>query len=134
MNKSLFKDACDYEIAKLKFAIERFKKYDEERKSFYKDKLQRLGELESYIIELESGLMVNELKSKIENQKKEIQSLNKIIKAHNIECSKSEEDIDNIIRIDSMKRQNKELRKQIKSLKTSLNNVILKLNKKKGEC
>jgi hypothetical protein len=33
-----------------------------------------------------------------------------------------------------MKRQNKELRKQIKSLKTSLNKVVLKLNKKKGEC
>lgn len=45
MNKSLFKDARDYEIAKLKFAIERFKEYDKERKDFYRDKLQRLGEL-----------------------------------------------------------------------------------------
>lgn len=70
MNKSLFKDARDYEIAKLKFAIERFKEYDKERKDFYRDKLQRLGELESYIMELESGMLVNELKSKIENQKK----------------------------------------------------------------
>lgn len=130
MNKSLFKDASDYEIAKLKFAIKRFKEYDEERKAFYKDKLQRLGKLESYIIELESGMMVNELRSKIENQKKEIQSLNKIIKAHNIESNKSEEDIDNIIKLDSLKRQNRELRKQIKSLKISLNKVVSELNKK----
>ena len=130
MNKSLFKDARDYEIAKLKFTIERFKKYDEERKSFYRDKLQRLGELESYIIELESGMLVDELKSKIENQKKEIQSLNKIIKAHNIDCSKSEEDVYNTIRMDSLKRQNQELRKRIKNLKIALSKAINELNKK----
>lgn len=130
MNKSLFKDSRDYEIAKLKFTIERFKKYDEERKSFYRDKLQRLGELESYIIELESGMLVDELKSKIENQKKEIQSLNKIIKAHNIDCSKSEEDVYNTIRMDSLKRQNQELRKRIKNLKIALSKAINELNKK----
>lgn len=128
MNKSLFKDARDYEIAKLKFAIERFKEYDKERKDFYRDKLQRLGELESYIMELESGMLVNELKSKIENQKKEIQSLNKIIKAYNIDCNKSEEDVNNIITMDSLKRQNKELRKRIKSLKIALNKAVANLN------
>ena len=42
------------------------------------------------------------------------------------------EDIDNIIKLDSLKRQNKELRKQIKSLKISLNKVVSELNKKQG--
>lgn len=129
MNKALFKDSRDYEISKLKFTIKKFKEYDEERKIFYKDKLQRLGELESYVIELESEKMVDELKIKIENQKREIQNLNKVIKIHNIDCSKSEDEINNIIKIESLKEQNKKLRKQIKSLRRSLEKAIINYNK-----
>lgn len=81
-------------------------------------------------MELESGMLVNELKSKIENQKKEIQSLNKIIKAYNIDCNKSEEDVNNIITMDSLKRQNKELRKRIKSLKNSIKQSCCKFELK----
>ena len=41
------------EIAKLKVTIQSFKKYDEERKKFYKDAMLELGQLRSYVQELE---------------------------------------------------------------------------------
>lgn len=53
MNKNLIGDQKDVEIARLKMIIEKFKKYDKDRTEFYAKKMQRLGELESYVIELE---------------------------------------------------------------------------------
>ena len=64
LNEDLW-DPKDLEIAKLKRKIQKlkgsiiaFKKYDEERKQYYSEVSQKIGELESYILELEhdSGL------------------------------------------------------------------------------
>ena len=72
MNKDLFDDPKDYTIVKLKETIARFKAYDEERKKYYSKKMVRLGELETYVIELkeqmqsaENGTLINTLQEKI---------------------------------------------------------------------
>lgn len=59
LNEDLF-DPKDLKIAKLELKIARlektidaFKKYDEERKQYYQDVVYRLGELESYVQEME---------------------------------------------------------------------------------
>ena len=48
LNEKLFDDPKDAEIARLKMTIEKFKEYDKERKKYYADKMQRLGELLKY--------------------------------------------------------------------------------------
>lgn len=56
INKDLYFDPKDYEIACLRQTIEKFKAYDRKRKEFYADKMVRLGELESYVEELEEQI------------------------------------------------------------------------------
>lgn len=56
----------DIEIAKLKLTIEKFKRYDAERKQYYSNALQRLGELESYVQELTADTAISKLKKKVD--------------------------------------------------------------------
>ena len=71
MNPDLL-DPREVMIGRLKSKIEAFKKYDEERKSYYREALIKLGELESLIDESDPE---RKLRDKIKNQKKVIQSL-----------------------------------------------------------
>ena len=52
LNEDLFEEK-DKEILKLKALIERFKKYDSNRKQYYADVLVELGQLRTYVSELE---------------------------------------------------------------------------------
>ena len=63
LNRGLI-DKKDITIAKLKHTIEAFKAYDKKRKEHYSKSMIRLGELESYIMEIdESGSIENRIKS-----------------------------------------------------------------------
>ena len=63
LNQDLI-DKKDITIAKLRRTIEAFKAYDRERKKYYSKSIMRLGELESYIMEIdESGSIENRIKS-----------------------------------------------------------------------
>lgn len=63
LNRDLI-DKKDTTIAKLRRTIEAFKAYDKKRKEYYSKSMIRLGELESYITEIdESGSIENRIKS-----------------------------------------------------------------------
>ena len=63
LNEDLI-DKKDITIARLKRTIEAFKAYDKERKEYYAKSMIRLGELESYVMELdEAGSVENKIKS-----------------------------------------------------------------------
>lgn len=59
-----FYDKRDFIIAVLKRKINSFKEYDAERKKHYAGLEQKIGELESYIDELEDGLSIDSLNNK----------------------------------------------------------------------
>ena len=81
MNPDLL-DPREVMIGRLKSKIEAFKKYDEERKAYYRDALIRLGELESLIDESDPE---RKLRDKIKNQKKVIQSLQAMLVIKNVD-------------------------------------------------
>lgn len=76
LNSELFEDPKDLEIAKLKLAIQSFKKYDRKRKQLISNLNKEIKELKTRIEYLEGDESVNSLKRKVENQKKVIKDLN----------------------------------------------------------
>lgn len=134
MNRDLIGDEKDREIARLKFIIEKFKKYDEERKEYYSKKLERLGVLESYVEELEDTSEIGKLKSIIVRQKDELRKLNAVIIAKKIDTTKTEEEWNNVdisMKISRLKEENKKLREEIKNLRETIGKLIYECNKDK---
>ena len=66
----------DKEIAKLKRTIDKFKKYDKERKEYYREALIELGELKEFV---ESDDITYAMSQKIKNYKKTITDMTKSI-------------------------------------------------------
>lgn len=137
LNENLLgNDKKDVEIARLKYTIERFKEYDEDRKKKYSAALEKIGALESYIQELEDTNQIGELKAKVIRQRNEIRRLNTVIKAEKIELPGTEDDWDELDKskkyID-IKKKNKELRKEIKDLKDAMARLVYENNKLKEE-
>lgn len=66
-------------IEKLERQIANFKKYDEKRKNYYKECLIKLGELESYVQELEEKEGIKKLKELNKEYKRQLCILNKRI-------------------------------------------------------
>ena len=64
-------------IQSLQDELQKFKEYDEERKAYYKDALQRLGELESLVDEQDP---VGKLRRRVKAQKGQIDTLQKLWK------------------------------------------------------
>lgn len=118
LNKDLFfEDKKDIEISRLKKAIQEFKKYDEERKSYYTEKMRRLGELESFFLEVtEAKGERKDLEKIVLRQKMRISELDRIIQAHKIEEVRSPEELQEIVDTHSLKEQNRDLRKRVKNL------------------
>lgn len=134
MNRDLIEDEKDREIVRLKFIIEKFKKYDEERKEYYSKKLERLGVLESYVEELEDTSEIGKLKSIIVRQKDELRKLNAVIIAKKIDILKTEEELDNVdisMKISRLKEENKKLREEIKNLRKTIGKLVYECNKDK---
>lgn len=121
INKTLIGDEKDQEIARLKMAIEKFKEYDKKRKEYYSNKMVRLGQLESYMQELDSKSHdeICYIKSKEENRK-----LKKIIEASKIDVDKV--DISNVelkVRVLNLKKRNEDLQSIIKRQKEIINKL-----------
>lgn len=118
LNKDLFfEDKKDIEISRLKKVIQEFKKYDEERKSYYTEKMWRLGELESFFLEVtEAKGERKDLEKIVLRQKMRISELDRIIQAHKIEEVRSPEELQEIVDTHSLKEQNRDLRKRVKNL------------------
>lgn len=137
-----FNDKKDFIIALLKRKINSFKEYDSERKKHYAGLEQKVGELESYIDELENGLGIDSLNSKIqslekkvENQKLEIKELKAKVNISLFDDTKSFEELEsisnNLKNFNSMKLANKGLRKHLKDNKSTISDLIYKLTQAK---
>lgn len=129
LNKDLFDSAKDAEIAKLKQAIERFKAYDKQRQEYYSSSIQRLGELESYISELEDSKRSDNLEAVISQQRATIRHLNKLIQVYKIERDRNIQALDEEITLDNIKRENESLRSQLKSLRKTNKELVRRLIK-----
>lgn len=122
LNKKLFDDPKDAEIARLKMTIEKFKGYDRERKKYYADKMQRLGELESYVQEIDTETEIGKLKSQIIDLKKQLGALSLKMQVYRIEEKRTPEELSDIISRDCLRQKNKQL-----------NAEVVKLRKEKSE-
>lgn len=113
--------------------IEKFKAYDEERTAYYKKSIQKLGELESYIEELEDtikgleeGTLVEKLVKENSEKKKIIASLTKKLQAAEL----TPEEIEKVEDVASYKLQIRNLAAKVKKLekdKLDLFQQIVKL-------
>lgn len=122
LNKKLFEDPKDAEIARLKMAIEKFKEYDKRRKEYYADKMQRLGELESYVQEIDTETEIGKLKSQIIDLKRQLGALSLKVQVYRIEENRTPEELSDIISRDSLRQKNKQLTDE-----------VIKLRKEKSE-
>ena len=129
LNKELLGSQKDVEIARLKMTIEKFKEYDRKRTAYYADKMQRLGELEAYIAELEDGKAESAMQAKIVRQADEIRKLRKHIQAHGIETNQTEEELTEIISKNELKMQVRKWRREAKRLKKENAELIMRLNR-----
>lgn len=128
MVKSMNPDLLDPKeiiIGKLKSKIEAFKKYDKERQAYYKDALNRLGQLESYFEEVDTG---GSLRDKIERQRTEISRLLTLLKYNKIEDIPDINLQEAIIEIDSLRSQLTKANAKIVRQQNSINDLIYKLN------
>lgn len=116
LNEKLFDNPKDAEIARLKMAIEKFKEYDQERKKYYAEKMQRLGELESYVQEFDAETEIGKLKQTIMTLKGQVRKLSKLIEARHIEDNRTEEELTEIIANSKLRKDNRHLKEQVAKL------------------
>lgn len=128
INKDLIGDRKDVEIARLKMMIEKFKKYDKDRTEFYANKMQRLGELESYVIELEEKSETGKLEAKIKDLRSQLSTLNKVIQ-YNKMIVPEKEQMDLCLNYNNLKNRNKNLSDENKKLKDTISQLVTRLNK-----
>ena len=137
-----FYDKKDFIIAVLKRKINSCKEYDAKRKKHYAGLEQKIGELESYIDELENGLSIDSLNNKIQSLEAKIKKQNLIIKELQAKVNislfddtKSFEELEsianNLKNFNSIKLANKGLRKQLKDNKNTISDLIYKLTQAK---
>ena len=133
-----FCDKKDYIISLLKRKIDNFKEYDAKRKKHYSGLEQKIGELESYIDELENGLGIDSLNNKIQSLENKIEKQNLIIKELQAKVNISlfdgtksfkelESIADNLKTFSSMKLTIKDLRKQLRDNKSTISDLVYKL-------
>ena len=128
MNKALIGDRKDVEIARLKMMIEKFKKYDKNRTEFYAKKMQRLGELESYVVELEEKSETGKLEAKIKDLRSQLSTLNKVIQ-YNKMIVPEKEQMDLCLNYNNLKNRNRNLSDENKKLKDTISQLVTRLNK-----
>lgn len=128
LNKDLFDNEKDFEIARLKMEINRknktieaFKKYDERRKAYYSERLQRLGELETYMDEIEAN---GDLHAKLIRYKKRISYLEQKIQAHKLQEKLTPEEINDLLKNKEYKKKCSELQARVKNLSETISNLI----------
>lgn len=127
LNKDLV-DPKDFKIGQLKAEIEAFKKYDEQRKAYYKDALIRLGELEPLIDEVDPE---GKLRAKLKAQRKTIYQLQLAIKAQKIEIPEDLNLVKALEEIDNLRKQLTKAKKEITHHQNTISELIYKLNQVK---
>lgn len=133
LNEELF-DSKDLEIAKLKYAIKKFKEYDKERKEHYASLEQEVGALKAYIQELEENKDYEKLNTKIKNQREVIRTLETKLHFASLEIPRIQEL--EIVSRNQLKEQIEDLRKNYKSKKLECEqawSLIAKYRNKFGE-
>ncbi len=146
-----FNDKKDFIIALLKRKINNFKEYDSKRKKHYAGLEQKVGELESYIDELENGLGMDSLNSKIQSLEKKVENQNLTIRELKAKVNislfdntKSFEELESIannlktfnsmkLAIKCLRKQSKDNRETIKDLVYRLTQANLKIKQLTGE-
>ena len=118
--------------------IDKFKKYDKDRKEYYAKSMQRLGQLESYISELENDKdspvsVIKKLEEKIASQKDEIRTLSMNIQAHNIGINIDTDVLSLNISKKSLSQANEKLRKENRNLKNTVYQLTTELNQLKNK-
>lgn len=137
-----FYDKKDFIIAVLKRKINSFKEYDAKRKKHYAGLEQKIGELESYIDELENRFSIDSLnnkiqslEAKIEKQNFKIKELQSKVNISLFDDTKSFEELESIANnlktFNSMKLAVKDLRKRLKDNKNTISDLIYKLTQAK---
>ena len=135
-----FYDKKDFIIAVLKSKINRFKEYDAERKKHYAGLEQKIGELESYIDELENGLGIESLKiqsleNEIEKQNLKIRELRAKVNISLFDNTKSFRELEsmanNLKDFNSMKLAIKALKKHLKDNKKTISDLVYELTQAK---
>ena len=118
-------------IGSLEKTINKFKKYDEERKQYYKDLAIRVGELESKLSEYQDKEdPTGKLQRKVSEQRKRIKQLEALF---SIKDKEEVKDIDLVLaksQIIKLKKQVNTLTKHNKNLKDTVYDLIYKLNNK----
>ena len=133
MNKELFEDQKDAEIARLKMCIEKFKEYDKERKKYYADKMRRLGELETYVQEIDTETEIGKLKEEIMRLRKEVSRLSKEINVRRIEETRTDEELSDVLSRDALRQRNRKLTEEIAKLRKERSEWITKRLKQNQE-
>ena len=129
LNEDLFEEK-DKEILKLKALIERFKKYDSNRKQYYADVLVELGQLRTYVSELED---TDKKAKKIKTQKLAIKNLERIITENKIAKIVDPEKIKGIKitelleHVKKLEQDNKSLREKIGQYRKEISRLCNKL-------
>ena len=124
LNEKLFDDPKDAEIARLKMTIEKFKEYDKERKKYYADKMQRLGELESFVQEIYTETEIGKLKEEIMRLRKEVSRLSKEINVRRIEETRTDEELSDVLSRDALRQRNRKLTEEVVKLRKERNKWI----------
>lgn len=131
LNKNLIDNP---EVVRLKLTIDSFKKYDIERKEYISNLEFKIGQLESYIEELENDRDIQSLKEKIKIKDEQIKNLNKKLR-----FIKIEEDTKLILEIvskDFLINEIKGLKRALTTVRSSnekLWSIIAKYRNKFGE-
>ena len=133
LNEKLFDDPKDAEIARLKMTIEKFKEYDKERKKYYADKMQRLGELESYVQEIDTETEIGKLKEEIMRLRKEVSRLSKEINVRRIEETRTDEELSDVLSRDALRQRNRKLTEEVAKLRKERSEWITKRLKQNQE-
>ena len=129
LNEDLFEEK-DKEILKLKALIERFKKYDSNRKQYYADVLVELGQLRTYVSELED---TDKKAKKIKTQKLAIKNLERIIAENKIakivdpEKIKEIEITELLEHVKKLEQDNNSLREKIGQYRKEISRLCSKL-------
>ena len=112
-------------IQSLEHKISNFKEYDAQRKVYYSKSMQRLGELESWIDESDPEF---KLRGKIQSQRQIISNLNALIKASKLEVPEDFDLAKAKVKILELQKEVETLTKQNANLKTSVSELVYKLN------
>lgn len=117
-------------IKTLENTIAEFKKYDKQRKEYYKNLAIHVGELESELAEYhDSEDPTGRLQNKIAAQRKTIRSLQAILNIRNEEFPEDMDLISAKSKIKSLREEVEVLTKTNNHLKNSISELCYKLNK-----